>query len=56
MIEIVQKSPDMERELQFIHISLEMQERKMDEIHQMLKDDQRRTTGEANPQPGDGDP
>ena len=56
MIEIVQKSPDMKRELQFIHISLEMQERKLDEIHQMLKGDQRRTTEAANPQPGNGDP
>lgn len=56
MIEIAQKSPDMRRELQFIHISMEMQERKLDEIHLLLKGDQGENAGVSKQQPGNGEP
>lgn len=54
MVGIAQGGSELKRELQFIHISLEMQERKIDELHQMLRDDHRRTNGAADQQPGDG--
>jgi len=54
MTEIAQGGPDMKREFQFIHISMEIQERKLEELHQMLKDDQRRPAGVAILQTGDG--
>jgi len=52
MVEIAQGGPELRRELQFIHISLEMQENKLDDLHQMLKGDQRKTDGAADQQPG----
>jgi len=53
MVETTQGGPELKRELQFIHISLEMQEKKLDELHQMLKEDQR-TKGATDQRPEDG--
>lgn len=37
MVEIAQGGPELRRELRFIHISLEMQEKKLDELQQLVK-------------------
>lgn len=52
MVEIAQGGPELRRELRLIHISLEMQEKKLDELQQMLKGEKRDADKGANQQPG----
>jgi len=47
MVELAQGIPNLRRELRIIQITLEMQEKKLDEIQQLIKDGQSDTKREA---------
>lgn len=49
-VEIAQGGPDLRREIRFIQISMELQERKLDEIQQIMKGEQQGADKEENQQ------
>ena len=52
MAELAQGVPNLRRELRIIQITLEMQEKKLDEIQQMLKEGQQQSNKETHQSPG----
>jgi len=52
MAELAQGVPNLRRELRIIQITLEMQEKKLDEIQQLIKEGQQIANKETTQRPG----